>query len=216
MKKCILSVIILLLFMSGCRATGDAVNDTEENASLASLASEENASSEALKTEEKELVLVYASWSHNYGSIESITGESDLIALIEVTGIANAYNLKAGTPMTEFNARVITAIYGTDEGDILSILQTGGESETRIVEIEDDPLMQQGAKYLIFAEKNSDGTCTIVGGPQGRLLYENNKFNSINKVMPRLRDADVVTVSLNITDMDADTLYAEIEKYLPE
>lgn len=32
---------------------------------------------------------------------------------------------------------------------------------------------------MTFARKNEDGTCTVLGGPQGRRVYNNGMLNSL-------------------------------------
>ena len=163
---------------------------------------------------EKELQLLQASWSTNYGTLENIVNESDVIALIEVTGIESVSNLNSGVPMTVFNSTVSNGILGTSYGQELRILQTGGETDTHIIEFEDDPLLETGEKYLIFAKNNGDGTVRILGGPQGRLVYENEQFTSLDLANARMRSTGVDTLSLNISNKDAQSLYDEIEMYL--
>jgi len=45
----------------------------------------------------------------------------------------------------------------------------GGPALTRTVQIEDDTLMKQDERYVLFLQRTPDGSYAVVGGPQGRL-----------------------------------------------
>lgn len=87
--------------------------------------------------------------------------------------------LQEGLPFTEFDVSVDMPIYNAKKGEKFGIIMTGQETATDIVEIEDDPLMLQGEKALVFCKRNTDGTYRILGGPQGRLAYQDGKLTSV-------------------------------------
>ena len=120
-------------------------------------------------------VSMNASWSEYYDGIEELCkAESlDLIARVKI-GDGKPEN-RSGIMMTVFTAEVEDLIYG-DREDSVDIIMTGWvDHDTKtIYEISSDPLMKKGDEYIIFARKNESGTYTVLGGPQGRFLIEND------------------------------------------
>lgn len=128
-----------------------------------------------------EKVFLNASWSYNYSDIEELTESSDLIALIDVKSENLSSELQAGIPMSTYTANVSESVYGCENGENVDIVMTGGITNNKLYEIKDDPLMNEGDQYLIFATKNYDGTYTILSGSQGRFSFENGKISSLNE-----------------------------------
>lgn len=200
LKLTLLSVIMILLF-TGC-------NDNKQN-----LITEEVETVQET-TLEKEQILLSASWNYRYADIKEISEASDIVALVRVEGVNDTYTV-SGVPMTEFNVQVITSVEGVKEGDKLVILQTGAETEKEIIEVSDDPLLKLKEEYLIFARDNKDGTVTILGGPQGRLIHINDTFSSIEYVNTRLKDSgDEMLMTFKVVNQNEDSLIKEIHKYL--
>ena len=90
---------------------------------------------------------------------------------------------------------------------------TGGETEEKIVELNDDPLLKPGDEILVFCKENADGTYRIISGPKGRLIYNNGKLNSLNVVNSRVKQANPYS-NIIVNNADADTLIAEIKGYV--
>lgn len=114
-----------------------------------------------------------ASWSYHYGSIKELC-EADSLDLIARVKIGDGKQEdKNGFMRTVFTAKVEDLIYGSCE-DNVNIIMTGwvDHDNKTIYEISDDPLMQKGDEYIIFARKNESGTYTILGGPQGRFVID--------------------------------------------
>lgn len=114
-----------------------------------------------------------ASWSYHYGSIKELC-EADSLDLIARVKIGDGKQEdKNGFMMTVFTAKVEDLIYGSCE-DNVNIIMTGwvDHDNKTIYEISDDPLMQKGDEFIIFARKNESGTYTILGGPQGRFVID--------------------------------------------
>lgn len=134
-------------------------------------------------------VYASASWANSYNSINDLAQSSDIIAVVEVLERTNSYYYNPGLPITEFNVKVCMPINGVEENDTFTVMQTGICSETKTVEIEDDPLLEIGEKYLIFGYKNDMNSVTILGGPQGRFVYDNGKVTSLylSNQMPQLK-----------------------------
>ncbi|MCH5275931.1 MAG: hypothetical protein J1E65_08820 [Lachnospiraceae bacterium] len=161
---------------------------------------------------EKEIQYLSASWSYNYSGIEELSVSSDLIALVKVSGIEDTV-IEVGIPYTTFAVEVVTPVYNTVEGDRFTIYMTGGETEDKVVEIADDPLLQVGDEILVFCKENPDGTYQILSGSQGRLVYEDGKLNSLNAMDTRIAQANVYN-NVKVANADAETLIAEIKGYV--
>ncbi|MGD9676976.1 MAG: hypothetical protein AB7V16_01255 [Vulcanibacillus sp.] len=151
---------------------------------------------------EKDVQYAYASWNYSYKDIQEISEKSDVIAIVSVIGTNRKY-MEQGIPFTEYNVEVVTPIYGSEKGEILTILMTGMENDDKIIEIIDDPLMKAGEEFLIFCWQNDNGTYTILGGPQGRLEYQNGRLNSLNP-----------NFNINIVNAGAEELINEIKSYV--
>lgn len=160
---------------------------------------------------------VSVSWAQGYADVADITQESDLIALVRVNKLVQTGGEKI--PHSIFEVKVLSPIYGCEKDEILKIYMTGGKTDDKIFEVEDDPLMEPGQEFLIFTQKNADGTCTVLGGPQGRLAYENEKLTSIwNTKLPHTRVASVEEskklTGINVIDESLDSVLEEINQVL--
>ena len=113
-----------------------------------------------------EKVYLSASWIYGYADVEELAEHSDLIALVKVKKLSE--NIAGKIPASIFEVKVEDGILGCENEDVISVYMTGGKSGNQIFEIKSDPLMKKGQEFLIFAQKNQDGTYTILGGPQGR------------------------------------------------
>jgi len=134
------------------------------------------------------------SWMYGYADVEELTAHSDLIALIKVNGLLETVG--GSIPASVFEVNVTDGILGCTTGDVISIYMTGGKTGNQIFEVKSDPLMKKGQEFLIFARKNQDGTYTVLGGPQGRLVYANGLLNSLkNTDLPYVNTSNNVDVA---------------------
>lgn len=157
-----------------------------------------------------EVSYISASWDYNYGDVNEISNASDLIALIRVNKLISVEQ-RVGLPYSTFEAEVIEPVFGCEAGDKISIFMTGGKIDNRIVEIIDDPLLVPDQEFLVFTQKNNNGTCTILGGPAGMLEHKDGKLNSLQLVNPRVKDNNK-SMNIKIENYDTDTLINEIKK----
>lgn len=135
---------------------------------------------DSLTSDEIEVMTLHATWANQYDSLESLVKDSDVIAVIKVEKVENVSFLGDSTiPFTTFKTVVVFEILGTCNEEILYIGQTGMLTDTKRVEIVDDPLMETGEEYLIFARRNQDDTLTILNGLQGRYKYEGGTVSLI-------------------------------------
>lgn len=153
------------------------------------------------------------SWAHRYDSkdvsFDTLTEESDLIALITVNGIERTYGAD-GFPFTDFNVTVDKAIYQTEKGQKFIIAMPGQETDTQIIEISGESLMTIGDKALVFCKNNGDGTYRILGGPQGRFAYEDGKLTSIELLTSTISSDEKSTGK--IKNVKADKVVKQIEE----
>lgn len=121
----------------------------------------------------KKVVNYPVSWGYCYGSVKEMYQQSNLVAVVKITDNGTS---KAGTLYeTIYKASVIKKIKGTLKSNSIKIFMTGGENDTTIYQIPEDPLMEKGDEFLIFAKKNTDNTYTTLGGGQGRMKYNHWK-----------------------------------------
>lgn len=127
----------------------------------------------------QQITYISCSWTYGYSDVQELTRNSDVIAYIEVD---SPVETKGGmVPATYFDVTVTDGIYGCTEGDVLRIYMTGGMDQNGDYLVVDvDPLMKKGQEFLIFAVRNSTGTYTVLGGPQGRFEYRDGLLNSLN------------------------------------
>jgi len=109
------------------------------------------------------------SWMIGYASIYDITKASDLIAIIQVKN-TNGTDGDSNISFLTYDAEIIDSIYGCKDGDVISIYATAN--------MEEDPIPEPEQEFLVFTKKNEDGTYTILGGPQGRMKYQDGKLTS--------------------------------------
>lgn len=130
-----------------------------------------------IKKNEPEKIYMSASWIYGYANVEELTEHSDLIALVKVDKLAE--NIEGKVPASIYNVTVIDGILGCKKDEVIPVYMTGGKNGNQTFEIKSDPLMKKRQQFLIFAQKNQDGTYTILGGPQGRLVYSKGMLNSL-------------------------------------
>lgn len=157
-----------------------------------------------------EVSYLSASWDYNYADINEISKASDLIALIRVNKQISEVE-KNKLPFSIFEVEVIEPVYGCDVGDTISIYMTGGNINGKKLEIEDDPLLEKGQEFLVFTQKNNDGTYKILSGPQGRLEYKDKKLNSLQVVNDRVKQSNK-SMNIKIENKDSELLINEIKK----
>lgn len=168
-------------------------------------------SNQNVSNENKNVDVTYlsASWAYNYGDINEISNDSDLIAIIHVNKLINT-TMANDIPYSTYEVEVKNPIYGCEVGDTFPIFMTGGNTEGKLVEIMDDPLLEAGQEFLVFTQKNNDGTYKILSGPQGRLKYKDGKLNSLQFVNENVRKNNPY-MNIEINNEDANTIIKEVK-----
>lgn len=161
---------------------------------------------------QKEIEYMHASWEYNYEDIKEISQASDLIALVKVNNIEEC-TIDSGIPFTKFSVNITSSIYNPDNINDFIINMTGGETEDKIIEIEDDPLLETGDEFLAFCKKSEDGIYYILSGSQGRLIYSNGKLNSLNAIDKRIAEANQFS-NITVKNADAEKTINEIREYV--
>lgn len=164
--------------------------------------------------EESETVYMSASWSYRYADIEELSKSSDLIALIRVNKLVDFE--EGNVPSSTFESKIIEPIHGCEKGDLIHIYMTGAIIDDTKFEIKGYPLLEKGEEFLIFTSKNDDGTYTMLGGPQGRLVYQDGKLNSLHNVgnsnkMSTIDNLGIYEGEIDIKDEDANIIIDKIK-----
>lgn len=159
-----------------------------------------------------EKVSLSASWAYNYGSVQELAKSCDLAAYVTIKDMKpdNRYS-SYGITTTIYTAEISESIYGEQKGDI-QIIMTGGirDSEKKIYEVTDDPLMQINDEYFIFAKKNEDGTYTILSGSQGRFEIVDETVYSLNVCNDQVKKSNLDS-NIKIDGQSKEEFYTQIK-----
>ena len=148
---------------------------------------------------------IETSWHKSYTSIDELAADSDLIALVEITG-EERVEQNGSLYFTICTADVLETIYSTEEVETVDIYQTGRRTDTELMQIEEDPLMNEGEKWFIFARKNSDGTYNVLG-PYGRFAYggQDKPFTWLPDItMDGLQESPELSGGITLETLEAD------------
>ena len=167
-------------------------------------------------SKQKEHIYASASWPKAYDDMLELADESNVIGVVEVISVDKEYYIAENIPVTEFKVKVVLPIKGTSENSYYNVLQTGINNNTLWFEIEDDPLMQIGQQYFIFAFSNNLGSLSITGGPQGRFTYENEKITSIllpntNVAYRTTAASSIYSKDILVSDLDINKVIAKLD-----
>lgn len=124
-----------------------------------------------------------ASWHMRYDNIEDLFAKSDVV-VIGVVQSSSSYVGESNIIYTDHVFRVDEVLLGSPESKI-TILQTGGITEEKHVEIEDDPLLDKNDVHVMFLREYKDGHYCSLGGPQGHFVTKNGKIYSIGEIDQR-------------------------------
>ncbi len=170
-------------------------------------------SSESLAKDESSLVtMMHVCQAYGYSGVKELTENSDYIAVINVKESESFYY--EILPKTLYTVETTQSIYG--ETDDVQLVFTGGVFEDKTVELSDDPLMSIGDSFLVFARKNDDGTYTVLSGPQGRFVIEDDCVYSLNAVDKQLRSANRSSSNIMVDGVPLDDFIESVEGYLSD
>ena len=160
--------------------------------------------------EKLDKVVMNASWVYNYKDVQELTEKSDLIAYVSINSM-ESYE-ENGIVKTKYQAEIVDEIYG-EKTRTVEIIMTGGVVGKTIYELEDDPLMVPNDEFLIFARKNTNGTYTILSGPQGRFVVEGNMVYSLNVAESQVAKANPYS-NIKVDGVEKDLFISQIQAYL--
>lgn len=138
----------------------------------------------------------------SYDSVAAISRDADLIVVATVVGIGDvttdsriAGNVTATITFTDFELSSEETLKGAVQSGNVIVRQTGNRAGTKIVEVRDDPLMEVGARYLLFLKSGSPGKYFVAGGPDGRMVVESGLVYSLSAKYPAAGIDDVAVVA---------------------
>ena len=159
---------------------------------------------------------VEVSWAVGYRTLDSLASASVAIIDGTVTGIAGTTvdrqtvgDLESSLSFSDYEFEVASVLKGNVVQDKIMIHQTGGTSDGFTVEVRDDPLLEVGARYILFLRSDAELFVTL-GGPAGRLVVENGLVKSLSEAYPERE----ITSDLRIKEVPVEDFLAEIERTL--
>lgn len=141
--------------------------------------------------------------AYGYGGVKELTGKSDYIAVINVAE-AEVNNLQ-----TLYTVETAKSIYGETEDVRLAFI--GGSAAENV----NDPLMEIGDTFLVFARKNDNGTYAVLGGSQGRFVIEDGLVYSLNCADIRSDSTQSPPSNIMSDGVPLDDFISSVEGYLP-
>ncbi len=190
MKKGFICIFVPIIFLTACKSPLESQPEKE---------------TELITT-------LHASWGYNYRDVEELTENSDYIAIVNVKDSKSFYY--EILPKTLYTVETTQSIYG--ETDDVQLVFTGGVFEDKTVELSDDPLMSIGDSFLVFARKNDDGTYTVLSGPQGRFVIEDDCVYSLNAVDKQSRSVNRSSSNIMVDGVPLDDFIESVEGYLSD
>lgn len=121
---------------------------------------------------------LHASWEYSHSSYQEILEKSDLTVLGTISAEREVAS-QDGIPFTTYTVKIGEVLSGDVQQDTVDLYMTGGVIDRVLFEIPEDPLPQLGEEFLLFLAVNEDGTYRSVGGPEGRVRYEEGLLYSL-------------------------------------
>lgn len=132
-----------------------------------------------------EIQYIEGSITRGYSNLNELAADSDVIAVVKVNKKLDHW-VSGHLPAFNLEATILTPVFQSKPGETIIITQIGGvmEFEGKKVnrQFKDDPPMEIGKEYLIFARHNDIGTYTIIGGPQGKFVHSNGSVSSLHVI----------------------------------
>ena len=82
-----------------------------------------------------------------------IVGQSDLVAVVEITGPIISYSGEENYPFTLYKGRIVHCLKGTHPESVINVLQYGGYHRQQFILSEGLPLLRKGEYWLFFMLK---------------------------------------------------------------
>lgn len=149
-----------------------------------------------------------ASWLKRYGSIAELASDVPLVVVGRVTGPTKSSPPPPSRPadglvFSDFDVTIEQVVKGDRrEREVVVVHQTGGTygDGTRL-DLEDDPLLEVGARYLLFLKRDAaSGAYFVAGGPQGRFVADGDAVTSLS-VYPERRIGDLAVIGRPLAEV---------------
>lgn len=121
------------------------------------------------------------SWSRLYHDVGSLKKDADLAIRGEVIG--STQTMSDGIPFTDFTIRVDQVLHDPhNKGDLQSITvrQTGGTVDGKVIAVEGDPLLAQGEQVILFLRQYAPDRYFVLGGPSGHFRVQSGTVSTVN------------------------------------
>ena len=127
-----------------------------------------------------------AAWKHTFTSLEAMTAEVDVIAVVQVMSIGpGRVALSDGggdaLPFELVHASVVQGIKGIGRGDSVAIERAGGTTpDGDTVEIDaDGGSFEEGGTYLLFLKRQEDGPYFYQVNDEARFRSERGRLRAV-------------------------------------
>ncbi len=142
--------------------------------------------------DEEGVYIALVDWADYYADIAELCRAADLIAYGEIDRVIEVHGTVGigGHYYTDFGLSVSQALKGNATEEAI-IHQMGASGKMVVI---DDPLFQQGEKYVLFLHKCDSGVYYVLGGPQGRFKVVDDKVFSMDNIVP-----DEISVSPDLS-----------------
>lgn len=153
---------------------------------------------------QKQVVKADADWVDHYNDLSSMVNKADVVVIGKVIG--SKLEKRVDLIFTKQDIAIEKSLKGNlTKGDIIEVLQTGGELDgIKTPEIYDTPLFKKNDKLLLFLSKSSEGHYLVLGGYQGKGKIVNNQImveDDQDKVGKELKDKNIDDMNTQILDL---------------
>jgi hypothetical protein len=170
---------------------------------------------ESSTTTNQSILTVSGSVAGYYANMEELSGAADLIAYGEIDGVIEVQEyIMAQTDRedilyytTDFNFSISQVLKG-DEKEEAIIHQLGAAGKMVVTE---DPLFEQGEKYVLFLHKTESGVYYVLGAYQGRFKVVDGKVFSMDNVID---DKIFISPELSYNGIELEDFIGDIYKAL--
>jgi len=177
------------------------------------------------QSDSTDYVVGEASWPVYYESIGRLVDDADLVLMGTVTGVVGTSE-EVGEPMGDAIPLIVSTHYSISvnqifrrsiaSADEIIVTQTGGSAGDRIYETADDPLFAVGDTYLMFVREGGvdsiyDNQFVVLGGPQGRMVVEDDKVWSLSEVYADRQIVDLGIAGTTIDEIERLVRASEVE-----
>jgi hypothetical protein len=172
-------------------------------------------SMESTTTTNQPVITVFADVAIFYTNLEDLSRDADLIAYGEIESVIEVKEQIVG-----HNPKGNNIHYYTDFSFSINQLLKGDMIEEAVIHqmgaagkmvVHEDPLFQQGEKYILFLHKTESGVYYVLSGPQGRFKVDDGKVFSMDNIDG---DNSFISPELSYNGMDLEDFIGDISEAL--